>query len=81
MAHKQTTHFRANLAAFCSERGDIQSLATKAGLSRVYLSRIINGHAEPSLEIASRIADAAEVPLSVMIASRKEFSEFCRIPA
>lgn len=67
MAHRQTEVFRANLALLCAEHGSIQHLADSAKLSRVYLSRIINGHAVPTLDIAARIADACGKSLAEML--------------
>ena len=32
-------------------------LAEKAGTNQVYLSKIINNHAKPSLELASKLAE------------------------
>lgn len=75
MAHRQTEVFRHNLAALCSEHGRIQEIADKANLSRVFLSRIINGHAVPTLDVAARIADAAKMPLSGLLKkSRKNLA-------
>ena len=34
-------------------------LAEKAGTNQVYLSKIINNHAKPSLELASKLAELA----------------------
>ena len=35
-----------------------RALAKKAGISHVFLNRIVKGHANPSMQIAERIADA-----------------------
>lgn len=51
-------HFRQNLKRRCSEHGSIQKLANAAGITRVYLSEIINGHKSPSLDVAIDIARA-----------------------
>jgi len=73
MAHANTEFFRRNLAALCAEHGSVQALADKAGLTRVYLSRIIHGRSVPTIDVAARIADALEVPLSSLLekSSRK----------
>lgn len=67
MAHKQTETFRANLGELCAEHGQIQELATRAGLSRIHLSRIIHGHSVPTLDVAAKIADAAGFTLDRLL--------------
>ncbi|HUX68605.1 MAG TPA: helix-turn-helix transcriptional regulator [Terriglobales bacterium] len=41
-------------------QGDLES---KTGLLRCYLSRVENGHTEPSLQTLARLAAALEMPL------------------
>lgn len=67
MAHKQTETFVANLASVCAEHGKVQEVADAANLSRVYVSRIINGHAIPTLDVAARIAEALGKSLAEML--------------
>lgn len=67
MAHKQTEVFRENVAELCAEHGRIAEIAERAGISRVYLSRIINGHATPTLDIAAQIAEAVKIPLPALL--------------
>lgn len=75
MAQIETEIFRKTLADLCAEHGRIQEIADEAKLSRVFLSRIINGHAVPTLDVAARIAKAAKMPLSDMLKkSRKKFA-------
>lgn len=67
MAHRQTEVFVANLAGICAEHGKVQEVADAAKLSRVYVSRIINGHAIPTLDVAARIAEALGKTLAEML--------------
>lgn len=43
------------------------TIATRAGVSRVALNRIIKGHAKPSLETAERIAEATGKTLAQIL--------------
>jgi transcriptional regulator with XRE-family HTH domain len=75
MAQVETEIFRQTLAGLCAEHGRIQEIADAAKLSRVFLSRIINGHAVPTLDVAARIAKAAKMPLPEMLKkSRKKLA-------
>ena len=75
MAQVQTERFRKNVGVLCAEHGRIQEIAEKAGLSRVYLSRVINGHAVPTIDVAARIADALGAPLGELLEkSSKKFA-------
>lgn len=67
MAHEQTETFRENLEVICAEHGRVQEVATKAGLSRIHLSRIIHGHCVPTLDVAAKIADAIGMPLTRLL--------------
>lgn len=67
MAHPDTEIFRENVAELCAEHGQIEETANRAGISRVYLSRIINGHATPTLDIAAKIAEALKKPLPALL--------------
>ena len=67
MAHVKTERFRKNLEVICSEHGQVQAIASKAGLSRVYVSRIIHGRSIPTLDVAAKIADAVGIPLSALL--------------
>lgn len=70
MAHKQTEVFAANLAALCAEHGKVQEVADKAELSRVYVSKIIHGHAVPTLDVAARIAESLGISLADMLGKK-----------
>jgi transcriptional regulator with XRE-family HTH domain len=70
MAHWQTEVFVANLASVCAEHGKVQEVADAAKLSRVYVSRIINGHAIPTLDVAARIAEALGFSLAEMLGKK-----------
>ena len=50
---------RARLARGLSQ-GDLEN---RIGLLRCYLSRVENGHTEPSLQTLARLASALEMPL------------------
>ena len=67
MAHWQTEVFAANLASVCAEHGKVQEVATAANLSRVYVSKIINRRAVPTLDVAARIAEALGKTLAEML--------------
>ena len=68
-------NFQRNARTVCQRRrGEVCRLAKRAGISRVYLSQIIHGHARPSLAIAAKIARAADVPLAALMGSPKDFS-------
>jgi len=67
MALTAVAAFRERLAPIC--RGRQGEVAERAGISRVYLNRVLNGGAVPSLEIAERIADAAGFSLSEVLSS------------
>ena len=76
MPQAETERFRKNLAHACREHGEIQNIADKAGVSRVFVSRIINGHAVPSLDVAARLADAAGFSLGDMVEKNpKKFAQ------
>lgn len=82
MAAAEVARFRENLQVVCSEHGSILEIAEAAKVHRVYLSRILSGKQVPSLEIAARIAEAAGLSLSDMLAdpvrfSRKHGKKFC----
>ncbi|MCW2989665.1 MAG: helix-turn-helix protein [Solirubrobacterales bacterium] len=55
------------------ERGaTLAAVADDAGLSRTILSRIENGHGNPSIETLFRIGRALELPLSAMLEEGEE---------
>jgi transcriptional regulator with XRE-family HTH domain len=63
MPRAEIEAFRSNVAARCAGHGEKVRLAESAGISAVFLSKIINGHSEPSYETALKIAEALKVPL------------------
>ena len=65
MPQQETERFRKNLAAACAEKG-VQKIADDAEVHRVFVSRIINGHQVPSLDIAAKLAKAAGFSLGEM---------------
>lgn len=75
MAQPETRNFAANLAALCAEHGEVQRIATKADITRVYLSKIIHGRATPTIEVASKIAEALGLPLGELLKSPRQFKK------
>lgn len=67
MASVETRQFRTNLRPLVD--GRIESVAAAAGISRVYLSKILNGHCTPSLDVASDLARAVGVSLGSLTGS------------
>jgi DNA-binding phage protein len=70
IAQRQSDIFAANLKSSCSERGDITRLADSANLSRVFVSKIINRRAVPTLDVAARIAHSLGFSLAEMLAKK-----------
>lgn len=58
-------------------QGDLES---RTGLLRCYLSRVENGHTEPSLQTLARLAQALEMPL-VGFFDEVEEEEAAAVPA
>lgn len=52
-----------------------QALAEKAGLHQTYTGMIENGKSNPSLDTASSLAEALEIPLSKLIAEAEKIRE------
>lgn len=67
---REAINFRDNVGSLCEEHGEIQRIADKAGISRVYLSKIIHGRATPTLDIAAQIATALDMPLASLLGSK-----------
>ncbi len=59
--------FRLSIIALC--KGRQEKVAKKAGISRVFLNKILQGHSEPSLETAAKIAAALNISLDEAITS------------
>lgn len=65
--------FQDNLRVLCEGRQG--QIAEAAGISRIHLNRIINGHRDPSLDIVIRLADALNVSLDDLCTdAEKKFS-------
>lgn len=57
-----------NLAQYLANTGQSQqALADQLGVTQSHISRIVNGSAEPSLELALRIADLANIPVESLL--------------
>jgi transcriptional regulator with XRE-family HTH domain len=72
---RQVRNFRKNLAILCADHGAITLTAAAAGITRVYLSRIIHGHSVPTLGVAGDLADALAVPLGDLVGSTENFTK------
>jgi len=60
--------FRRNLAAWLDQAGESKrSFASRTGLSRSHLDKILAGDCSPSLDVAGRIAEAIELDLASLI--------------
>jgi transcriptional regulator with XRE-family HTH domain len=53
------------------EYASIENFAISTGIQKSLLSRILNLKADPRLSSLNRIAEALEVPVSVLVRSRK----------
>ncbi len=68
-----TKHFRANVKAIAKARG-VAKLAKDAGITRVYLSRIIAGNCNPSISVAIDLAAACGASLGDLLAPQKNIA-------
>lgn len=64
MATVDVLNFQKNLKAHCAKHGAIQQLANAIGVSRVFVSNICNGKAEPGFSTAFDIARALGVDIT-----------------
>ena len=67
MAQAETVQFRDNLRRLSSTRGGMIRLAATTKVTRVFLSQIIHGHANPSLDTAAKIATNLGVTLDDLV--------------
>lgn len=75
MAKPQVENFRHNVGVLCAAHGEIQRVADRSGITRVYLSKIIHGHATPSLDIALAIAEGLDFALAELMAPPRQFKK------
>jgi hypothetical protein len=75
MAKTDVQNFRDNVAALCDERGALGRLAANAKISRVFLSKILNGHSTPSLGVAIDISRSVGVSLDMLALPPEIFSK------
>ena len=62
----------SSLRAFLSKTGTTQEqFARRVGISQSQLSKILNGKQRPRLDLALKIAAAAEIPVSSLVTSRE----------
>ena len=69
-----TKYFRSNVKAVAKARG-VANLARDAGITRVYLSRIIAGNCNPSISVAIDIAAACGASLGELLAPKKNLAK------
>lgn len=67
MSQTAVDSFRLAIVAHC--KGRQEQVAKEAGISRVFLNKILQGHSEPSLETAAKIATALNISLDEAITS------------
>lgn len=73
---KELKNLRRNIAWVTSEKYTKTALAKKAGISRVWLSKLVNPEGPtPSIEIVLALSKALKVSLDDMVASSKTFRE------
>jgi transcriptional regulator with XRE-family HTH domain len=72
--HQRRTY--PDLRTYFDESGDTQTrFAERIHRSQPWLSRVVNGHLEPSIHEALVIARLAGVPLESLAVDRREFSQ------
>ena len=58
----------SNLSQYFEKTGDTQqAFAERVGVAQSHISRILNGVAEPSLDLALQIADLANIPVESLL--------------
>lgn len=68
-------NFRFNLSSVLKEQNVSQrAVAEGAGLSYVYVNRVLQGKTSPSLECCEKIANAIHLPLEDLISHPADFS-------
>lgn len=70
MTQSAADAFRLAIVPHC--KGKQEKVAKDAGISRVFLNKILQGHSEPSLETAASIAKAVGISLDAAITSDSE---------
>jgi len=65
--------FRDYLSSYFSRPGAMTQgkVAQNAGISRVFLNRVVQGHSEPTLPVAEKIAAATGSSLSAILRKSK----------
>lgn len=63
----------------CKEKGmTLNALAEKIGISQPSISGIATGKQKPSLDTIERIADALDIPVSLLFERKGDFIAFVR---
>lgn len=58
----------SNLSQYFEKTGETQqAFAERVGVAQPHISRIVNGASEPSLELALRIANEANIPVESLL--------------
>lgn len=73
MAQSAVESFAKNLTELTKPYGSVSRLAEYMGWSRVYMSRVIHGHASVSMEDAEKIAHHLGFDLSDLLQPPKKF--------
>lgn len=69
-------NFRENLRVAMELRGMSQRETARIGhLSHVYVNRVLQGHTEPSVGNAEKLAKVVGFPLIALLSDPKEFSQ------
>ena len=70
MATSDVDNFRMNLRPLCA--GKQAKIAEQAGISPVYLSRILNGHNSPTIDVACDLARAVGQPIGSLLSKPRK---------
>lgn len=75
----EARNFSKNLQSLTHEYGAVSRLAEHVGISRVQMSRFVNGKAIPDLDEAERIAQFLGFQLNQMLLPPEKFSRLAKI--
>jgi transcriptional regulator with XRE-family HTH domain len=75
----ETDNFRANVKLLCQGYGTVSSLAAHLGIERSSTSRIVNGHATPTILQAEAIAQYFGYSLKQLLLPPEKFSKIALV--
>lgn len=75
----EASNFAENLRSQITEYGAVSELAKHVGISRVQMSRYVNGKAVPDLKEAESIANYLGFQLAQMLMPPEKFSKLAKI--